>query len=110
MTLVVFVTTYLTIVIGELVPKQLALRHPEKIAAIVSIPMLLMTRFTYPFVKLLTISTDLILRLIKVRTPTEPEATEDEILMMIDRARIAGTVTKAEQAMIDGVLELGDLR
>jgi putative hemolysin len=102
--------TYLSLVLGELVPKRLALRDPEKISAVVARPMLFFSRLFSPFVKLLSFSTESILRMMGVKASTEPPVTEEEIQLLIDQGTQAGVFEEAEQDMVEGVFSLGDSR
>ncbi|MBD2069489.1 HlyC/CorC family transporter [Leptolyngbya sp. FACHB-671] len=107
--LVVAIITYLSIIIGELVPKRLALASPEKIAASVAIPMQWLSRIAYPVVYLLTSSTDSILRLLGAGGASdEPLVTEEEIKVLIRQGAEAGTFEIAEQDMVERVFRLGD--
>ncbi|MDP8918616.1 MAG: hemolysin family protein [Pseudomonadota bacterium] len=105
--LVIGLITYLSIVIGELVPKQLALRHPEGIACAMAPVMLVVSKVAAPAVWLLNASTSLIFGLFG---PGEGEAkvTEEEIKMLVGEAESAGVIEEEERRMISGVLRLGD--
>lgn len=107
-TLVVIGITYLSLIIGELVPKRLALHHPERIARRIAIPMYLLSRAAHPAVRLLSGSTEFILRLLRVRASNEPPVTEDEIKSMIDIGTRAGVFAKAEQDLLKNVIRLAD--
>jgi putative hemolysin len=102
--------TYLTLVIGELVPKRLALNNPEAISAAVAIPMQMFATFTAPVVNVLSASTDLVVRLLGIRPSTEPQVTEEEIKVLIEQGTEAGTFEEAEQDMVERVFRLGDRR
>ncbi|MBD0345891.1 MAG: HlyC/CorC family transporter [Coleofasciculus sp. Co-bin14] len=106
----VLVITYLTLVIGELVPKRLALNNPERIATAVALPMRMLARLTFPVVRLLSSSTDMILRLLGIRPSTEPQVTEEEIRVLIEQGTEAGTFEEAEQDILNRVFRLGDRR
>ncbi|NJL40301.1 MAG: HlyC/CorC family transporter [Leptolyngbyaceae cyanobacterium RM2_2_4] len=109
--LVVAIITYLSIIIGELVPKRLALASPEKIASLVAIPMQWLSKIAYPIVYLLTSSTDSILRLLgSGGASDEPLVTEEEIKVLIRQGAEAGTFEIAEQDMVERVFRLGDQR
>jgi putative hemolysin len=108
--LVVLAITYLSLVIGELVPKRLALINPERVAASVAAPMRLLSVAAAPAVKVLTLSTDGILRLAGIRPSQEPPVTEEEIRVLIDQGTEAGVFEEAEQDIVESVFELGDLR
>ncbi len=100
--------TYLTLVVGELVPKRLALNNPEQIAAAVALPMQMFARIASPIVYLLSASTDTLVRLIGIRPSTAPQVTEEEIKVLIEQGTEAGTFEEAEQDMVERVFRLGD--
>lgn len=106
----VLIITYLTLIIGELVPKRLALNNPEPIAASVAIPMRMLSTIGAPAVYLLSYSTDLILRILGIVPSTEPQVTEEEIKVLIEQGTEAGTFEEAEQEMVERVFRLGDRR
>ena len=106
----VLTITYLTLIIGELVPKRLALNNPEPIAAKVAIPMRMLSKIGAPAVYLLSYSTDLILRILGIVPSTEPQVTEEEIKVLIEQGTEAGTFEEAEQEMVERVFRLGDRR
>ncbi len=107
--LIVLLTTYLSLIIGELVPKRLALQSPERIASLVARPMRFLETLTAPVVSLLSASTTLVLRLIGVRASEEPPVTEDEIKAMIQQGIDAGVFEETEHDMVEGVFRL-DMR
>lgn len=109
-TLVVIGITYLSLVLGELVPKQFALRNAESLAMLVARPMAYLSRIAYPLVVLLTASSNVLLRLLVKGPAVESVITEDEVKLIIRQATEAGVVKKAEKDMIYGVLRLGDLQ
>ncbi|MBN3879826.1 MULTISPECIES: hemolysin family protein [unclassified Nostoc] len=106
--IVVLIITYLSLIVGELVPKRLALNNPEKIASNVAIPMRALSAIASPMVYLLSASTDLILRLLGITASTEPQVTEEEIKILIEQGTEAGTFEEAEQDMVERVFRLGD--
>jgi putative hemolysin len=108
--IVVLGITYLSLVIGELVPKRLALNNPERIAARIARPMKRLSSLAAPLVRLLSWSTDLVLRLLRVRPSEEPPVSEDEIQIMIEQGTQAGVFEEAEQEMVKGVFRLGERR
>jgi putative hemolysin len=110
MTIAILILTYLTIVIGELLPKRLALNHPEAIAASVAIPMQMLATFTSPVVRLLSASTDMVVKILGIQPSTEPQVTEEEIKVLIEQGTEAGTFEEAEQDMLNRVMRLGDRR
>jgi putative hemolysin len=109
-TTAVLIITYLTLVIGELVPKRLALNNPERIASAVAIPMRMLAKVTSPIVHLLSTSTEMVLRLLGMKPSTEPLVTEEEIKVLIEQGTEAGTFEAAEQEMLNRVFRLGDRR
>jgi putative hemolysin len=108
--IVVVITTYLSLVIGELTPKRLALNNPERIAVMIARPMRLLSRLASPVVRLLSFSTDALLRLLGVRPSTDPPVTEEEIKVLIEQGTEAGVFAQAEQEMVGRVFRLADLR
>ncbi|MDF5706401.1 MAG: hemolysin family protein [Nostoc sp. S4] len=106
--IVVLIITYLSLIIGELVPKRLALNNPEGIAAFVAIPMRALSALASPMVHLLSASTDLVLRVLGVTQSSEPQVTEEEIKILIEQGTEAGTFEEAEQDMVERVFRLGD--
>jgi putative hemolysin len=108
--IVVLLTTYLSLIVGELVPKRVALNNPERIAAVVARPMRALSRIAYPVVHLLGLSTELVLRLLGMKPSTEPPVTEEEIRALIEQGTQAGMFEAVEQEMVDRVFRLGDRR
>ncbi len=106
--LVVLLITYFSLVLGELVPKRLALSNAERIAAAVAGPMLFLSRLGMPLVRLLSWSTDGILHLLGHRPGGEQPVSEEEIKLLIDQGRQAGVFAEAEQDMLEAVFRLGD--
>jgi putative hemolysin len=107
--LVVGAITYASLIIGELVPKQIALRDPEAIAVKVAPAMMLMAKFSLPLVWLLDRSGKLLLRLLGQRGDAEDRVSEDEIKTLVVEAENAGVLEPGEKEMIAGVMRLGDL-
>jgi putative hemolysin len=105
---VVIAITYASLVVGELVPKRLALYHPEAIARMVARSMRLLSWLTYPGVKLLSASVDVCLKLLRARPPAEPTITEEEIKSMIEEGTRAGVLLKAEQDLLTNVIRFAD--
>jgi putative hemolysin len=106
--LVVLVITYFSLVIGELIPKRLALHSPDKIAAAVAAPMKRLSALTSPLVRLLEGSTSGLLRLFGLRESSDPPVTEDEIKVMIEQGIRAGVFQEAERDLIERTFHLGD--
>jgi putative hemolysin len=109
-TLVVGTITYFTIILGELIPKSLALNSPETIASIVSRPMKVLSALASPVVWLLSAPTSYVLRLFKVHASVEPPVTDEEIKSLIDVGTKAGVFEETEQDLIESVIHLGDRR
>ena len=106
--LVVAVITFLSVVIGELVPKRLALARPEQLACAMAPTMRWLSRASAPVVHLLGHSTDALLALLGVSTSSEPDITEDEIKAMIRQGADSGVFEEVEHDMVQRVLRLGD--
>ena len=109
-TFVVLIITYLTLILGELVPKQVALNKAEAIASKVAKPMLFLSTLARPLVIILSVSTEAVLRIMRVQKLKGPPVTEEEIKIMLEEGTEAGVFEEAELSMIEGVLEIGDLR
>lgn len=108
--IVVLGITYLSLVVGELVPKRIGLNNPEGIAASVAGPMKIVSRIASPLVSLLTGSTELLVRLLGVRRPDDAPVTEAEIAVLIEQGTQAGIFEEEEQEMVQRVFWLGDQR
>lgn len=105
---VVLMITYLSLVIGELVPKRLAMQNPEGVASLVARPMRLLAWIAGPVVALLTLSTNVVLRVMGVRDSSTPAITEDEIRIMLEQGTQAGVFEASEQHMVERVFQLDD--
>jgi putative hemolysin len=110
LTIGVLIITYFSIILGELVPKRLAIQNPEKAAARFARPMLLFTKLLSPVVRFLSFSTNMVLRLIGIHPSNEPPITEEEIHVLLDQGTQAGIFEEAEQDMVAGVFRLNDRR
>lgn len=108
--LVVLGITYVTLVLGELVPKRIALSRPERIAALVGRPMRLLSRLAVPVVRLLGGSTELIVRGLGVPASSEPPVTEEEVKILLEQGRQAGVFDASESEIVRRVFRLGDRR
>ncbi|OYW59725.1 MAG: DNA-binding protein, partial [Bosea sp. 12-68-7] len=106
--LVVVAITYLSLIIGELVPKQIALRDPERVAARVAPAMLLLSRVGAPLVFLLDMSGRAVLALLGQKGESEEKVTEEEVRTIIAEAETAGVLERDEREMISGVMRLAD--
>jgi putative hemolysin len=106
--IVVVAITYLSLVVGELVPKRIAMTNPERTAALVARPMRALSHVAAPAVWLLKHSTDAVLRLLRLGGAREATITEDEVKALIAEGTQAGVFAPEEREMIDGVLRLAD--
>jgi putative hemolysin len=106
--IMVVVLTYFSLIFGELVPKRLALMHPERIASLIAAPMDILARVGRPLVRLLSISTDGILRLIGVRQVKQPGVTVDEVRVMLEQGAAEGVFERTEHELVSNVLDLND--
>ena len=106
--LVIIATTYLSLVVGELVPKQLALRAAEPIALIMARPMLLLARVMAPFVWLLDKSSSVILSLMAVSRSSDARLTAEELQMVFAEATRSGVIEEGERAIMAGIMKLAD--
>ncbi|HLU10321.1 MAG TPA: hemolysin family protein [Oceanobacillus sp.] len=108
--IIVLFTTYISLILGELVPKRLALRSPERIASLIAMPMQMLSKLAAPIVKLLSVSTDAVLWLLGSRETEESAVTEEEITIMIQQGVETGVFEASEQGMVEGIFRLGDRR
>jgi putative hemolysin len=106
--LVIVLTTYLSLIIGELAPKQLALRSPERLACIIAPPMTLVAQATAPLVWLLDRSSGLVFRLLGLAPSEENSVTPEEIRLVVAEAQMSGSIDESERQMIGGVLRLAE--
>lgn len=107
--LVVICITYLSLVIGELVPKRIGMAIPEKYAALVAIPMDTLSKIVKPFVWILSISTDFIVKLLNIKV-SKNTVTEEEIKALVDEGVDSGVIEDFEHDMVDRILNIGDKR
>jgi putative hemolysin len=108
--LVVSVVTYLSVIVGELVPKQIALRRAEAVASRVAGPMTVLSRIGAPLVVALDASARLVLRLFGLHEANETKVTEEEVRTVVAEAASAGVVEPEESRMIASIMRLGDRR
>ena len=108
--IVVIIITFFSILLGELVPKRIALHNPEQIASILAGSMIVVSKVFAPFVWLLSRITDFILKLLGIKPGMESPVTEEEIQLLIDQGTQAGVFEEAEHDMVEGVFSLGDRR
>jgi len=108
LTVVVVLTTYLTLVLGELVPKQLALRRPERVAALVASPLERLSRVVGPVVWVLGKSSGLVLRLFGAHSDERQAVTEEELKALLAEGAEEGVLETEEHEMIERLLRLAD--
>ncbi|SFC38288.1 putative hemolysin [Spirosoma endophyticum] len=105
--IVLLFLTYFSLVFGELVPKRIGLSNPEGIAKTMAAPMNVLSKLTSPFIALLTISSDLLLKVLNVK-PNESAVTEEEIKSLIQEGTSGGAIEEIEQEIVQNVFQLGD--
>ena len=108
MPIVVSLITYISIVVGELVPKTIALNNPEGVATLVAPIIRIFTIITYPIVKLLTVSTRILLKILFIKDTGEQPISEEELRMMIKLANKQGTLKNKETEMLQNMLRFED--
>ncbi|MBQ6819324.1 MAG: HlyC/CorC family transporter [Clostridia bacterium] len=107
--IITVITSYFTLVFGELVPKRLAIQNPEKVSFRVAGLLLFIRACLKPFVAFLTVSTNLVVRLFGIDPNHEPEeVTEEEILMMVDVGEEKGVIEESQKEMINNIFEFDD--
>jgi putative hemolysin len=107
-TLVIILTTYASLIIGELVPKQFALRSPETIAVLVALPMRWLSKATAPLVWLLNGTSSLIFRLLGLNRESDDHVTAEDLHLVVAEAATAGLLEESERAIISGIVRLAD--
>lgn len=110
LTITVIGLTYFSVVVGELVPKRLALLAPEGIASLMARPMIILARVTHPLVVVLSGSCSMILRVLGARRKDEPPVTDDEIKVLMEQGAEAGVFHESEQEIVSNVLRLDEQR
>lgn len=106
-TIIVIIITYFSLVLGELLPKRIGLSNPEGIAKSLAAPMRIITYITYPFIWLLTKSSQLLAKIFKIKG-SDNQVTEEEIKAIISEGTEQGAIDEAEQQIIERVFHLGD--
>lgn len=107
---VVLGITYLTLVLGELVPKQIGLTYAERVAMRVAQPMRFLARLTAPLVRLLSLSTRALLKLLPIRPSTEPAVTAEEVQILMEQGRESGVFEPINEEMVEQVFRLRERR
>ena len=108
--IVVVVLTYFSIVLGELAPKRLGLTYPEPVAMRLSGLMWILSKAAAPLVSLLSVSSNVVIKLLGIRSETEQPVTDEEIRLLMLQGAEAGVFAEMESEMVDGVLRMGDQR
>jgi len=108
--IIISAITYLSIVIGELVPKRIALNNPEKISAFVAPFITIVSKITSPIIKLLSVSTEFIFKLLRLKSDVTPPITDEEVRILIREGTDMGVFSKAEKKLIERSLMLDDLK
>lgn len=106
--LVVVVLTFFSLVLGELLPKRIGLNYPEKIAKLIAVPMKIISIVTAPFIWLLTISTEFLLKILMIKPSADGKVTEEEIKAIIKEGTEGGEVQEIEQDIVERVFHIGD--
>lgn len=106
--IVVVVLTFFSLVLGELLPKRIGLNHPEAIAKAVALPMKVISVITAPFIWLLTVSTEFLLKVLMIKPSAEGKVTEEEIKAIIKEGTEGGEVQEIEQDIVERVFHIGD--
>lgn len=106
--IVVVILTFFSLVLGELLPKRIGLNYPETIAKSMAVPMKMISQLTAPFIWLLTISTDGLLKLFNIKPTADGKVTEDEIKAIIKEGTEVGEVQEIEQDIVERVFHIGD--
>lgn len=105
---VVGISTYLSLIIGELVPKRIGMGNPEKVACIVAKPMFYFSKVGRPLIWFLSKSTEVVLKLLRIKPNDDPEVTEEEITQLIEQGVYSGVLEEIEQDMVEQIFDLGD--
>ncbi|OMP68742.1 hypothetical protein BTO28_01465 [Domibacillus epiphyticus] len=107
---VVGLSTYLSLIIGELVPKRIGMGNPEKVACAVAKPMFYFSKIGKPLIWFLSKSTEIVLKLMRIKPTKEPDVTEEEITQLIEQGVYSGVVEAIEQDLVEQIFYLGDKR
>lgn len=105
---IVVTLTFFSLVLGELVPKRIGLTMPEKISKMLSFPMYWISIITAPFIWLLTFTSDMIIKLFRIKPSADNNITEEEIKAIIHEGTIGGAIQEIEQSIVERVFSLGD--
>jgi putative hemolysin len=106
--LMVLIVTYFSLIVGELVPKRLAMRNPEPIASFFARPMQVLSIIAFPLVKLLSVSTEIVLKLFGRKKGKEPSITEEEIQVLMEQGTEEGIFERSEHELVSNIFRLDD--
>jgi putative hemolysin len=106
--LMVLIVTYFSLIVGELVPKRLAMRNPEPIASFFARPMQALSFIAFPLVKLLSVSTEIVLKLFGRKKGKEPSITEEEIQVLMEQGTEEGIFERSEHELVSNIFRLDD--
>lgn len=106
--LITLILSYFTLVFGELVPKRIAMNHPDKVAKLMANTITILAKVTYPFVFILTKSTNFVCKLLGVKEREENNITEEDIKLMVAEGLSTGAIEKGEKELIDNVFKFND--
>lgn len=110
MFIVISSTTYLSLIIGELVPKRIGLTNPEKVALIIAKPMFYFSKLGKPLIWILSKSTEIVLKILGIKQSNEPQVTEEEIHQLIEQGVYSGVVDEIEHEIVEQIFYTGDQR
>ncbi|MCA9954175.1 MAG: HlyC/CorC family transporter [Anaerolineales bacterium] len=108
--IVVTVITYLSLVIGELVPKQIGLNNPERMASLVARPMIVLSQLALPLVRIMSLSTGVVMRLLRIEPNNDPPVTVEELQILVQKGAESGVITQLNEAMVEQVFRLSEQR
>lgn len=108
--IVVIVVTYLSILVGELVPKRIGLNYSEQLALYLAVPMLRLAQFFNPIVAILSSSTELIMKILRLNKHHKPAISDDDIRTLIHEGEKIGVFESEEKAIVEKVLNIGDMK
>jgi putative hemolysin len=106
--IVLIIITFFSLVLGELVPKRLGLTYPEGIAKMMALPMKIIAIIMAPFIWLLTVTTELIMKVLKIKPSSDSKVTEEEIKAIVKEGMEHGEVQEIEQDIVNRVFSVGD--
>jgi magnesium and cobalt exporter, CNNM family len=106
--IIVAITTYISLIVGELVPKRIALTRPEKIAKLAAGPMSSLSRLAAPLVSFLTVSSDVIMSILRIKPSSEPKVSPEEVNMLIQEGTNVGIFNREEKDIVERTFQLDE--